>query len=77
MIRIPSEEPDRTVSRSIFRRTNGARSALTFISKRPDSFSPLIGAKSKTISASYSKATGWLKISATGRRHRQAEADPR
>jgi len=28
--------------------------------------SPLIGAKSKTISASYSKATGWLKISATG-----------
>ena len=53
------------------------RSALTFISKRPDSLSPLIGAKSKTISASYSKATGWLKISATGRRHRQAEADPR
>jgi hypothetical protein len=34
--------------------------STTFISKRPDSSSPLIGAKSKTISASYSEATGWL-----------------
>ena len=76
LIRIPSEEPDRTVSRSIFRRTNGARSALTFISKRLDSLSPLIGAKLKTISASYSEATGWLN-SATVRPHRPAEADLR
>jgi hypothetical protein len=57
----------------------GKCSALstTFTSKRPDSSSPLIGAKSKTISASYFEATGWLKIGATSDRIAQAEADPR